>query len=117
MTSRLPAVDRSPPRARRRARRIVLDVPRYSQMVHAGRVPAVRRRRRGLVLADLDVDGARLLRRAAAAARRTPGWASRYVDRAVDHAARMTFDHGYDGTGNWPFNTAYAAALGPGTRS
>ena len=21
----------------------------------------------------------------------------------------MTFDHGYDGTGNWPFNTAYAA--------
>ena len=32
-----------------------------------------------------------------------------YVDRVVDHAARMTFDHGYDGTGNWPFNTAYAA--------
>ena len=29
-------------------------------------LPAVRRRRRGLVLADLDVDGARLLRRAAA---------------------------------------------------
>ena len=29
----------------------------------------------------------------------------------------MTFDHGYDGTGNWPFNTAYAAALRPGTRS
>jgi hypothetical protein len=22
----------------------------------------------------------------------------------------MTFDHGYDGTGNWPFNTAYAAS-------
>jgi hypothetical protein len=37
-------------------------------------------------------------------------WVRRsYVDRAVDHAARMTFDHGYDGTGNWPFNTAYAA--------
>ena len=32
-----------------------------------------------------------------------------YADRVVDHAARMTFDHGYDGTGNWPFNTAYAA--------
>ena len=32
-----------------------------------------------------------------------------YGDRVVDHAARMTYDHGYDGTGNWPFNTAYAA--------
>ncbi len=27
----------------------------------------------------------------------------------VDHAARYTYDHRYDGTGNWPFNTAYAA--------
>ncbi|MDP3969926.1 MAG: C39 family peptidase [Nocardioides sp.] len=27
----------------------------------------------------------------------------------VDHAARMTYDYGYRGTGNWPFNTAYAA--------
>jgi hypothetical protein len=23
----------------------------------------------------------------------------------------MTYDHGYDGTGNWPFNTAYAGGL------
>jgi hypothetical protein len=29
----------------------------------------------------------------------------------VDHAARMTYDHGYDGTGNWSFNAAYAARL------
>jgi peptidase C39-like protein len=37
-------------------------------------------------------------------------WVSRsYAGRAVDHAARMTFDRGYEGTGNWPFNTAYAA--------
>ena len=34
---------------------------------------------------------------------------SRYADSFVDHAARYTFDHAYDGTGNWPFNTAYAA--------
>ncbi|GAB2975033.1 peptidase C39 family protein [Nocardioides montaniterrae] len=31
-----------------------------------------------------------------------------YPDRWVDHAARGTYDHRYDGTGNWPFNTAYA---------
>lgn len=29
----------------------------------------------------------------------------------VDHAARQVFDHAYDGAGNWPFNTAYAAPL------
>jgi hypothetical protein len=27
----------------------------------------------------------------------------------VDHAARHTYDYNYDGAGNWPFNTAYAA--------
>ena len=34
---------------------------------------------------------------------------SSYRDRYVDHVARRTFDFRYDGTGNWPFNTAYAA--------
>ena len=37
-------------------------------------------------------------------ARRPPGpW--------VDYAARTTYDAAYEGTGNWPFNTAYAAPL------
>lgn len=26
----------------------------------------------------------------------------------VDYAARYTYDHAYEGAGNWPFNTAYA---------
>ncbi|MFG3439450.1 C39 family peptidase [Nonomuraea sp. NPDC047897] len=30
----------------------------------------------------------------------------------VDHAARGTFDSGYQGTGNWPFNVAYAGTYG-----
>ncbi|WP_406673271.1 C39 family peptidase [Nonomuraea sp. N2-4H] len=30
----------------------------------------------------------------------------------VDHAARYTYDHAYKGTGNWPFNTAYAGRYG-----
>lgn len=34
---------------------------------------------------------------------------SRYADSFVDHAARYTYDHQYKGTGNWPFNAAYAA--------
>ena len=35
-----------------------------------------------------------------------------HVDACVDHAARFTFDAAFDGTGNWPFNTAYAAHFG-----
>ena len=31
------------------------------------------------------------------------------VDPWVDFAARATFDYHYQGAGNWPFNTAYAA--------
>ena len=78
-------------------------------MIARRRVPAVGRRRRGVVLPHLDLDGARLLRRAA------PGRVVRLGRPAlpptawVDAAARITFDYGYDGTGNWPFNTAYAA--------
>lgn len=34
-----------------------------------------------------------------------------HPDGVVDHTARMVYDHGYGGTGNWAFNTAYAATL------
>lgn len=37
---------------------------------------------------------------------------SSYADPNVDVAARGTFDYTYDGTGNWPFNVAYAAHYG-----
>jgi hypothetical protein len=33
------------------------------------------------------------------------------ADPTVPHAARYIYDHDYDGTGNWPFNTAYAATF------
>jgi hypothetical protein len=36
----------------------------------------------------------------------------RYADPSVDYAARATYDAAYRGTGNWPFNTAYAARFG-----
>jgi peptidase C39-like protein len=34
------------------------------------------------------------------------------LDPDVDYAAMHTFDANYAGTGNWPFNTAYAASFG-----
>ena len=62
------------------------------------------------MLADVDLDGARLLRRPAGRRRPTPG--SRTTPtRGSTTLAADTYDHGYDGTGNWPFNTAYAAPL------
>lgn len=36
----------------------------------------------------------------------------RFADPSVDVAARGTFDYDYQGTGNWPFNAAYAASYG-----
>src|SRR3954453_4549614 len=39
-------------------------------------------------------------------------WVNRsYADPWVDHVARVVYDYGYSGTGNRPFNTAYAANL------
>jgi peptidase C39-like protein len=35
-----------------------------------------------------------------------------YTDPQVDYAARYIYDWHYTGTGNWPFNTAYAARFG-----
>ena len=35
-----------------------------------------------------------------------------FADPWVDHTARYVFDYHYDGAGNWPFNTAYAAERG-----
>ena len=37
---------------------------------------------------------------------------SDYQDPQVDFAARGTYDHSYGGTGNWPFNVAYAGRFG-----
>jgi hypothetical protein len=33
-------------------------------------------------------------------------------DPQVDYAARYAYDYTYEGAGNWPFNTAYAAGFG-----
>jgi hypothetical protein len=88
-----------------------LAVPRYSQNVHEGEYPqydgggeawcsptstemVVEYWGRGPTAADL-------------------AWVDpSYQDPQVDHAARGTYDYAYQGAGNWPFNTAYAASFG-----
>ena len=108
MTSRLPDVSSVRTSRPGVARGITLDVPRYSQMIHEGDYQEFggggeawcSPTSTSMVLGYYD----RL------PTRRQYAWvSSRHPNRFVDHAARMTFDYEYDGTGNWPFNTAYAA--------
>lgn len=110
MASRLPDVDSVRTSRPGPGRGIVLDVPRYSQMVHSGHYPKYGSggeawcspTSTSMVLGYYDALPK------PSAYRWVP---SGHVDPWVDHAARMTYDYEYDGTGNWPFNTAYAANL------
>jgi hypothetical protein len=93
------------------ARGVVLDVPRYSQFRHAGRY-----RQWG--------GGGEAWCSAASTAMVVAFWGAgpspadcAWVDPGcphpgVVHAARGVYDHEYAGTGNWPFNTAYAGLFG-----
>ncbi|MFF7182566.1 C39 family peptidase [Streptomyces sp. NPDC008121] len=85
-----------------------LVVPRYSQNIHAGRYP------------EYD-NGGEAWCSPTSSQMIVEYWGRRptaddlawvdpaYTDPQVCHAARFTFDHQYEGCGNWPFNAAYAA--------
>ncbi|WP_433389239.1 C39 family peptidase [Micromonospora sp. KLBMP9576] len=86
-----------------------LAVPRYSQNVHAGHYP------------EYDGGGQAWCSPTSStmvieywgrkASEEDTSWVDpTYPDPTVNHAARMTYDYQYDGAGNWPFNTAYAAS-------
>ena len=88
-----------------------LDVPRYSQMIHRGEYP------------QWDNGGEAWCSPTSTAmvlaywnrgpTPRQYAWVNdAYRQPWVDHAARYVFDYRYDGAGNWPFNTAYAATFG-----
>ncbi|MEW1588294.1 peptidase C39 family protein [Micromonospora vinacea] len=93
------------------ARGRVLDVPRYSQRLHAGRYPQwggggdswCSPTCTSMVLAYWGAGP-------------TPdhyAWVEPSGPRpVVVHAARHCYDHAYAGAGNWPFNTAYAGLHG-----
>ena len=108
VASRIPATTGVPTSTPRAAGGITLAVPRFSQMIHEGHFP-----RYGgggeswcsptslaMVLGYYD---------ALPSTTETAGVGTGHRDRVVDHLARMTYDYAYQGTGNWPFNTAYAA--------
>ncbi|MEU2287148.1 peptidase C39 family protein [Streptomyces sp. NPDC013178] len=87
-----------------------LGVPRYSQEIHAGQYPEYDNGGEAWCSPTssqmvIEYWGGRL----------TPeqlAWVDpAYADPQVCHAARSTFDHQYNGCGNWPFNAAYAATF------
>ncbi|GCD90736.1 C39 family peptidase [Nocardioides sp. LS1] len=109
MTSRLPAGDAATSRPGV-ARGVVLDVPRYSQMAHRGHYP----RWGGGGEAWCSPTSTSMVLGYYDALPDPSTWAwvpSGHTDPWVDEAARSTYDAAYEGTGNWPFNTAYAAPL------
>jgi hypothetical protein len=87
-----------------------LSVPRYSQEIHAGEFP------------QYDGGGEAWCSPTSTEMvveywNKRPtsdemAWVGAHGDPQVDYAARFTFDAAYGGTGNWPFNTAYASRFG-----
>lgn len=91
----------------------VIDVPRYSQMTHAGHYPQFGNGGEAwcsatslaMVLEHYGVNPAK-----------GHAWAGKkHADGIVDFTASKVYDHRYRGTGNWSFNTAYAGTLLPKT--
>lgn len=87
-----------------------LKVPRYSQELHVGQYPEYDNGGEAWCSPTssqmiIEYWGGRL----------TPeqlAWVNpEFTDPQVCHAARFTYDHQYEGCGNWPFNAAYAATF------
>ena len=90
---------------------ITLNVPQFSQEIHSGQYPQYDGGGEAwcsptstlMVVAYWD------------ALPRATEWSwvdPSYADPWVDNTARHVFDYHYNGTGNWPFNTAYAGGRG-----
>ncbi|MGI8676401.1 MAG: C39 family peptidase [Nocardioidaceae bacterium] len=111
VASRLPARSDVATSATGMHRRIDLDVPRYSQMIHTGEYPQWDGG--GEAWCSPTSTSMVLAYWRRGPTRQQYAWVDdSYAQPWVDHAARHTFDYRYDGAGNWPFNTAYAGTFG-----
>jgi hypothetical protein len=88
-----------------------LDVPAYSQEVHAGQYPQYAGGGEAWCSPTSVAMVLAFWKTGPSAAELA--WVDRKIpDPSVPHAARATYDAAYRGTGNWAFNTAYAASFG-----
>ena len=85
-----------------------LAVPAYSQMTHRGQYPQYGGG--GQAWCSPTSLSMILAYYAALPSASSYAWVDKsYADPVVDHVARAVYDNGYQGAGNWAFNTAYAA--------
>ena len=112
MASGLPADKKVPVSALGPASAAAVDlsVPTYSQEVHKGHYPAYDNGGEAWCSPTSTAMVVGFWGAGPSAA--DAAWVTPPLDAAVDHAARNVYDYTYDGCGNWPFNTAYAAAYG-----
>jgi hypothetical protein len=90
---------------------ITLNVPTYSQETHIGQYPQWDNGGEAWCSATSTAMMVAYWHRGPSP--RDMSWVDpSYSDPQVDYAARNVFDYNYDGAGNWPFNTAYAANFG-----
>jgi hypothetical protein len=88
-----------------------LRVPRFSQQIHAGEYPQWNGG--GEAWCSPTSTAMVLAYWHRGPSRAQTAWVKdSYRQPWVDYAARYTYASGYDGTGDWPFNTAYAAEFG-----
>ncbi|MET8278823.1 C39 family peptidase [Micromonospora sp. NPDC005174] len=110
MSSTVPDRFTVPPSAGHIAWGVELPVPRYSQNVHKGHYPEYDGGGEAWCSPTSTEMVVEYWGRKPSAV--DTSWVDpTYPDPTVNHAARMTFDYAYDGAGNWPFNTAYAASF------
>lgn len=92
------------------ARGVTLPVPTLSQEVHRGHYPQWDNG--GEAWCSATSTAMVLAYWGAAPSAAATAWVQPAVDAQLDYTARNVYDYAYQGCGNWPFNTAYAARPG-----
>jgi len=111
MTSNIPDRFTAPAGPTAGAWGVELPVPRYSQNIHAGQYPEYGGGGEAWCSPTSTEMVVEYWGKKPSA--KDLEWIDPSIpDPTIPHAARFTYDHDYDGTGNWPFNTAYAASFG-----
>jgi hypothetical protein len=111
MASRLPAPGTVVASTPALAQGVVLPVPQFSQSIHEGQYPQWNGG--GEAWCSPTSTSMVVAHWGTGPAPADYAWVDpAYADPWVDYAARHTYDSNYAGTGNWPFNTAYAGRFG-----
>jgi hypothetical protein len=92
---------------------IDLDVPRFSQETHHGEYPEFDNGGEAWCSPTSSAMVVRYWGSQYAPTSAETAWVNpAFADPEVDYTARYVYDYHYQGAGNWPFNTAYAAERG-----